>query len=244
MKKSWIALTLSALLVASTTSGCTVLRTPYEKQKIAENGGQVKKKQEGQGSDQASGGEDKKQSGGKGGGGATTQSKEEKKDEKKEEKKEDKKEDKVQTLERKPNDPLAILQEKNEEKNPHLLYSQTLSSQISQLEGVVGSTVLLDEEHNAYVAIYTGDKQKYDRDAPKTNNEKMRVKTEGDIPQKQQAAISKKLRQLDPLVGTVYITDNPAHAESFNRYANQIAKGGAGTLNTQALAEHIQDIWK
>ncbi|MBL0386610.1 YhcN/YlaJ family sporulation lipoprotein [Tumebacillus sp. ITR2] len=236
MKKSWIALTLAALLVAGTTSGCTVLRTPYEKQKIAENGGQVKKKQEGQGSDQSSGGEDKKQSGGKGESGgdtATTQSKQEKKDKAK-----------IESTPRKQNDPLAILQEKNDDKNPHLLYSQTLSSEVSQLEGIVSSTVLLDEEHNAYVAIYTGEKQKYDRDAPKETNEKLRVQTEGDITKKKQESISKSLRKMDPLVNTVYITDNPSHAESFNRYANQISKGGAGSMNTQALAEHIQDIWK
>jgi hypothetical protein len=239
-RSRWIALTLTAVLFAGTTSGCTVLRTPYEKAKIAENGGQVKKKQEGQGSDQSSGGEDKKQSGGKGGGnGQGDESKQQDETRKKEES-----QAKTTAKPRPVNDPLTALQERTDDKNAHLLYSKTMSSEVSQLEGVVSSTILLDEEHNAYVAIYTGDKQKYDRDAPKETNEKLKVKTEGDISPKLQERISKKLRELDPLVGVVHITDNPAHAASFQRYALTITNGGAATLNTQALAEHIEDIWK
>ncbi|PWK10246.1 YhcN/YlaJ family sporulation lipoprotein [Tumebacillus permanentifrigoris] len=233
-RSRWWKLTLTAVLLAGLTSGCTVLRTPYEKAKIAENGGQVKKKQEGEGAGQASGGENKEQSGGKGGGA----------DQKDEDKKKTESKANTKATPRPKNDPLTILQEKTDDKNPHLMYSQTMSSEVSQLEGIVSSTILLDEEHNAYVAIYTGEKQKYDRDAPKETNEKLKVKTEGDISSKLQGRISKKLRELDPLVDTVYITDNPAHAASFQRYALSITNGGAATMNTQALAEHIEDIWK
>lgn len=231
MKRSqWWAVILVTVLCTGTASGCTILRTPYEKQKIAENGGQVKKKNEGQGSDQSSGGENKKESGGKGGGGAEVKQKQKERVESESTKKR--------------NEQLSALQEKTEDQNPHLLYSKTLSSQVSQLEGVEGGTVLFDEEHNAYVAIYSGDKPKRSGEMPKGSNDLLRVKTEGNIPAKLQEQIAKKLRVLDPLVGTVYLTDNPEHAQSFQRYANQIAKGGAGTMNTQALAEHIQDIWK
>lgn len=240
-RSRWLRLTLTAVLVASMTSGCTILRTPYEKAKIAENGGQVKKKQEGQGSDNSSGGENQQQSGGKGRGGGAKKAENKKKAEGK---KKEKSQASTSSTPRKQNDPLTILQEKTDDKNPHLLYSQTMSTQVSQLEGVVGSTILLDEEHNAYVAIYTGEKQKHDRDAPKESNEKLKIKTEGDIPKKLQERIAKKIRSIDPLVGVVHITDNPSHAESFRRFATAITNGGAAKLNTQALAEHIEDIWK
>ncbi|HEU4962774.1 MAG TPA: YhcN/YlaJ family sporulation lipoprotein [Bacilli bacterium] len=69
----WIALSLSVLFVTNTMTACSVLRTPFERQKIAENGGTAKKKNEAEASSVGGGGGD--QEGSKQGGQAKTAAK-------------------------------------------------------------------------------------------------------------------------------------------------------------------------
>lgn len=133
-----------------------------------------------------------------------------------------------------------------EDKTPHLLYSQTLSTEVAKVEGVVGGIVLLDDHHRAYVAVNSeaGSEKEKEGDKKIRENKKLSVKTEGKVPPPMSEAIAKTLRKADPLVADVNITSDPGHVKSFQRYATQISTGEVSQLNTQALAEHIEDIWK
>ena len=270
-------LALSMMLVASTLSACNFLRTPYERQKINENGG-VAKKASDEGADHGGGGK------GEGGKEAGIQEQKKKADkekvlpsraetkgERKErmkgqgvlyiapkklgEQKEPKKGQGVldigpkkqgeQKESKQGADVLGIGPKTLVDKTPKLSYEQQLSAAVSQLEGVGGATVLLDDEHRAYVAISTDPnaQRKYD-DKPIEENTEFKVKIEGDIPVAVQERIADKLRALDRQIGLVNITDDPHHVDTLQRYAVKAAEGKPDDLNAQALAEHIQDIWK
>ncbi|MGB8956010.1 MAG: hypothetical protein WCC10_11590 [Tumebacillaceae bacterium] len=287
-------LALSLMLVANTLSACNFLRTPYERQKINENGGVAKKKSD-EGADTGGGG---KGEGGKEAGIQEKKKKEEKekffpnraetKGEQKErmkgqgvlfivpkklgelkepkkgqgalgiapKKQGEQKDSKTQGEQKEPKKDeqkdsqkgaglLGIGAKTLVDKTPKLSYEQQLSAAVSQLEGVGGATVLLDDEHRAYVAISSDPnaKRKYD-DKPIEENTKYKVKTEGDIPATVQERIAVKLRAMDSQIGLVNITDDPHHADTLQRYAVKAAEGKADDVNAQALADHIQDIWK
>ena len=241
-----IALALTLLLMSNATlSACNTLRTPYERQKIAENGGTAKKESD-KGSDAGGGGEGE---GGKGAGGekkGEDEAKTQQKQADKEKVSPKRAETKGERRERKKGQGVLYLAPKTlEDQTPKLAYEQKLSSAVSQLAGVGGATVLLDEEHRAYVALSTEPDAKSNDDAlPIEQNPQYNVKTEGDIPKDVQERIAVKLRQLDGQIGLVQITSDPHHADTIERYAQNEAQGANNDMNTQALTEHIQDIWK
>ncbi|MCX7569897.1 YhcN/YlaJ family sporulation lipoprotein [Tumebacillus sp. DT12] len=287
-----IALGLAVVMLSATLSGCGVMRTPYERAKIQEQGGTAKKKEEG---GEAKGGE-----GGKGSDVTSASAGPKQKAEAKK-KAEDKKpstpgraetmaekrervkgqgliyvlpdmrpepnvagtaEDKPKALPKpksnykaesqnklKPGPSETLTAKDKPEKiladqKPHLLYNAYISGEVSKVEGVESSTVLIDDEHNAYVSLSTGNEKKSEsgEKPPVKKNESLKVRSEGEIQEDLQEKVATKVRSLDPLVETVHITNNPEHVKSFSRYATQITKGDIN-LNTHALAEHIQDIW-
>lgn len=230
-------LAMSVMLVANTLSACNFLRTPYERQKIEENGGVAKKKSD-EGAD--AGGS------GKGEGGKEAAKKDQKKKEEKEKVSSTRAETKGERRERKKGQGVLYIAPKTlEDKTPHLSYEQKLSAAVSQLEGVGGATVLLDEEHRAYVAISSDAHAKRQNDDTATDeNAKFNVKTVGEIPPTVQERIALKLRAMDGKIGRVNITNDPHHVDTLQRYAVKAAEGPPDGLNAQALAEHIQDIWR
>lgn len=230
----WLATVLAVLVASSAVSGCTSLRTPYERQKMKEAGGETKKKKEGEGEKKK--GEEEKKSGAAEISGKPEQDKEKKT-------KEGKAETKAQREERKKGQGiLYVIPHKLQDTAPKLMYSKSLSEVVSQSEGVANGTVLLDEEHNAYVAI-SAPNTKAD-EITVEENKALNVKTEGEIPKPLQEKVATNLRKADSLVDTVYITNNPRHAEDFNRYAEKAMKDDINDVRSKALAEHIQDIWK
>lgn len=290
----WIALCLAVTVVSGVLPGCSVMRTPYERQKIAEQGGKAKKEQE---PTEAGGGEGQEGGEKKGAGKASAAGK--KQDEKtqrmiKREKQEsekmpnprmsenlgEKKErqkgqgllyvvprfvertdetghyDEPQRERRQVADvpvkrpgvvampEVQAVPERGKEKEYRLLYSKAMTSEVSRLEGVEGGTVLLDHKNQAYVAISDRAAVKTYVRAPLKADETLKVKVEGKVPTPLQEKIVKTLRGMDPTVGTVYITSNPEHVESFERYAGQTQEGRVNSLESKALADHIQDIWK
>jgi hypothetical protein len=132
-----------------------------------------------------------------------------------------------------------------EDKKPHLLFNAFLSKEVSKVEGVDSSIVLIDDELNAFVALNPSDGKKADKGEkpPIQKNEILRVQSEGEIPVPLQEKVAAKVRGLNPLVKTVHITNNPEHVERIQRYAVLMQRGEPVDLHTQALAEHIQDIW-
>lgn len=236
-------LALSVVLVSNTLSACNFLRTPYERQKINENGG-VAKKASDEGSDAGGGG---KGEGGKGATGGPKDGKAEiKKKEDREKASHDRAETKGERKERMKGQGVLYYAPKTlKDETPKLSYEPKLSAAVSQLEGVGGATVLLDDDHHAYVAISNDPQAKRKEEgAPAGVNTKYNVKTEGDIPATVQERIALKLRSIDAKIGRVNITDDPHHVDTVHRYAVKAADGSADDLNTQALAEHIEDIWK
>jgi hypothetical protein len=213
---------LALLLAAGSATACSSLRTPYEREKMAESGGKAKKA---------------KQQTSTPGRAETVGEKEER--------------EKGQGLLYMANRQMAKMESQEEgkpakvlEEDPlHLLYNVEMSSEVAKLEGVESATVLLDDEHNAYVALEGGMKAKSDEKSAVQNNDKLNVKTEGEIPKTLQEKIASKIRDIDPLVKTVHITSDPGHVNSFRRYATQLSKGETVNMNTHALAERIQDIW-
>lgn len=216
----WLAGTLAVFLLSGTLTGCTMLRTPYEQQKMKEEAGKKKPAEEGEG-----GGEKKEAEGGDA---AEMAGKPD--------------EDKAKDKEKSNVTETRELPRAMEEKYPRLLYNQQLSTVVSQVEGVTSATVLLDDEHKAFVSLTAPDVKAEEMEVEE--NEKLHVKTEGEIPQKTQEKIAKSLRKSDPLIEEVYITNNPRHVENFNRYATRSLKGDVDDNRSKALAEHIQDIWK
>jgi hypothetical protein len=224
----WWAGALAVLLLSSTLTGCTMLRTPYELEKMKQASGGKKPT--------AGGGEEKKGGGGdqkSGEGPASIAAKPE----------EDKgKKKKAGEGEKKGGGIVYTIPRHMEEKSPRLLYNQSLSTDVSMVQGVGNATVLLDDDHNAYVAIAAPDAKS--DEVKKNEDKKMHVKTEGDISEKVQAEIAKTLRKSDPLVSNVYLTNDPEHVRNFDRYATRSLKGNVDDMQSKALAEHIQDIWK
>jgi hypothetical protein len=269
--KKGIALGLVLLLAAGSATACTSLRTPYERTKMAENGGAVKKQDEG-GGDKKKGG----QGGGEGGkgsdAGASSAPKEDKVGQAKaaEAKKKPSQPGRAETVGEKEerlkgqgllylgNQKLGIEQpgrtkpqemKKADESKPtegaDLAYHKKMSVEVAKLEGVDSATVLLDTKHNAYVALTAADTEapKGDDQPAVKSNDKLKVKTEGNVSQSVQEKIAEKLRSMDSEVGTVNITANPNHVKSFQRYTTDLQNGETG-IKTQALSDHIQDIWK
>jgi len=234
----WLAGTLAVFLLSGTMAGCTVMRTPYEQEKMKEMGGAKKPAEEGGG---GGGGEKKQGGGGEGGGGgemagAPDQEKKKKDEKGKEEsgggggKKKDEEgkaetagQDKAKTKDKGGKQGRAYLYATPADESPRLLFNQQLSNQVSEVEGVASATVLLDEEHKAYVALAAPDSKTGERSVEE--NKKLGVTTEGEIPKKTQEKIQKALSKSDPLIEEVYITNDPRHVENFNRYAVRSLKG-------------------
>jgi hypothetical protein len=253
-----LALGLTLLVMSSQLSACNFLRTPYERQKIAENGGIAKKKEkDGEGAAEGSGGEKEGEGQKKG--------EDKKKKEDKEKVDPTRAETKGERRERLKGQGILYVMPKNvkeegsepgkldksdrllskaEEKEPHLLYNKWLSTEVSTLEGVATGTVLLDDHHQAYVGIVTSAAGVRGDEAVQGFDKQQNVKTEGKISKALQAKVASTLRKSDPLIGTVHITSDPEHVQSLQRYAARYEKGATEDLHSQALAEHIEDIWK
>lgn len=271
----WVAMTLAIALASTATSACGILRTPYERQKIQENGGTAKKPNEEQSANAGGGGE-----GEGGGGGAKTAGKKKEdpqiaKEKKEGEKKKYQSESTGQRKEREKGQGLLYvlpgakqrleglragvkgnagqakekIKDETEttekpDKEVQLRHSGPMSAEVSKLEGVVEAIVLLDEKGNAFVALNEDQKVKAKMvKAPREANERIDVKTEGDIPQPIQERIAAKLRAMNENVGTVHITNSAEHVKKFQRYAGQVVKGDIDET-AHAAADHITDIWK
>jgi len=297
-----LAFTLTVLLASQLGAGCNMLRTPYERQKIAESGeagksggsdkaadtaGQGGEKKEGGEKQQGGGGEEKEG----GGGEAKTSGKNPKgqrQDPQEEKVDPDRAETKAERAERlkgqgvlfvlpnflpKPNvgggkeqaqpekqqkqqkkgqaqsakskgdDPLQQMKAQQEDKNVRLQYNRALSSAVAKIEGIDGAIVLLDDQHQAYVALSAGESGA-NKEKTVQENKKLNVKSEGEVPTAMQEKVTKTLRTTDPLVSTVHLTNDPEHLKSFLRYATQLQNGETSGMSTQALADHIEDIWK
>ncbi|ARU61747.1 hypothetical protein CBW65_12465 [Tumebacillus avium] len=269
----WVAMTLAIALASTATSACGIMRTPYERQKIQENGGTAKKPNEEQ-SANAGGGQGE-------GGGEQAAGKKKKEDpqiakEKKEgQKQKFESESPGQRKERLKGQGLLYVlpgaKERLEGLRPgakkdaeqakakvkgetekaeqpkqevQLRHSGPLSAEVSKLEGVVEAIVLVDEKGNAFVALNEDQQVKAKMvKAPREANERIDVKTEGDIPQPIQERIASKLRAMNENIGTVHITNSPEHVKKFQRYAGKVVKGDIDET-AHAAADHITDIWK
>ncbi|TCP55571.1 hypothetical protein EV586_103224 [Tumebacillus sp. BK434] len=267
----WVALTLAMALASTATTACGILRTPYERQKIQENGGTAKKPNKEQAADAGGGG------GEGGGGGAKTAGKKKEdpqiaKEKKEGEKKAGESESLGQRKERLKGQGLlyvlpgakdrleglrpgvkkeaerAKVKGEAEAEKPakavQLRHSGNMSAEVSKLEGVVEAIVLVDEKGHAFVALNEDRKVKAKMvKAPREANERIDVKTEGDIPQPIQERIAAKIRAMDKNIGTVHITNSADHVKKFQRYAGQAVKGDLDET-AHAAADHITDIWK
>jgi hypothetical protein len=258
-----IGFCLAMLLLTQTISACTVLRTPYEKAKINENGGTVEAPE-----DKEGGGD--KGGGGKGGskkqgkadpgkfkvqadraetynqkrtrekqGGALTSSPYSQDTERKKAQAEQQ-----QGKAKKQGGKASQATVQGTQNTPRMAYCKGLSSQVSKIEGVDSGIVLLDRDHNAYVAVLSDTKTSTFDGVATQVNQALNVKSQGEVPADTQRRIAERLRATDTQVGTVYITNDPSHVKTFQRYATESRTGKLSEMSAEALTEHIEDIWK
>ncbi|MGZ4134829.1 MAG: YhcN/YlaJ family sporulation lipoprotein [Tumebacillaceae bacterium] len=254
-----IGLGLAVLLLTQTFSACTMLRTPYEKAKINENGGTVEAPEDAAGSDRG-GGEEKKGGGGKQekadpGKFKVEQNRAETYNQRRARDKQggalysspysqDTERMKAQKEQQKKKPKKSKASAQSVQPATRLSYNKGLSNEVSKVDGVNYGTVLIDRKHNAYVALDSDTKPSTLEGVATQVNKTLNIKAQGEVPADIQRKVAERLRAADDKIGTVFVTNDPSHVKTFDRYAQEMRNGTINQMSAEALTEHIEDIWK